>query len=158
MNRPTIKDINYNETIDEISLEIYNWCNEETELETIKEDLIDISNSNYNEDGYTLAKEFDYKGYSSDSELVEILDGISYSMHVEYDKYIKKWVIENNILPKKNIGDIVDVCYRNKKYIGEIIKIYKEDAKYGIFIESEGFVRTGSGTHNTLIKYEDIEK
>jgi NOL1/NOP2/fmu family ribosome biogenesis protein len=120
-----------------MSKEVFQWGRPETNLDEVYEDIKRILQDDYDfhENGYELARKLEDLGYSPDTELVEILDSVSYKMYIEIDEATKKWVITDNITPEFEIE--TEVYYtKNKKQISGIIKkIFVDDAKYGIYSE-----------------------
>ncbi len=70
MERPKFNDEMRKELAQIVGKIVFEWCNGDTELETCIEDAEEILRYRYNVDGYTLAKEFDDKGYYPDASLV----------------------------------------------------------------------------------------
>lgn len=113
-------------------------------------------------DGYEIARDLEYRGWCPDRELVEKLDG-GYHLHNAYDEAVRLWVVRHQIHPQFAVGDrVVYDWYRGREYSkrvpieGEITRVERFKAQYLIFVESEGHVRTGLGTHGTYINFEDV--
>lgn len=97
MERPKFNDVMRKELAQIMGKIVFDWCNGETELEQCIEDSEEVLKYNYNDDGYTIAKELDEKGYFPDTMLVEELDCISNKKSVIEKKYIEQWVKEINL-------------------------------------------------------------
>jgi hypothetical protein len=107
--------------------------------------------------GYHLAKFLDDLGIEPDVQLVEILDGTWAIADSFLNKAIKEWVYQYNILPGNNIGDMVSIeIGRNNIVTGEITNINADLAKYTVCCESQGHVKTGIGTHGSIVNFEDV--
>jgi hypothetical protein len=150
--------------IEEILPVILVWFNDnkdnDNNVEEITKDLMDKIEPY--KDGYKIAKDLDDRGWDSDSELVDILDGLDF--YTPLDKLTLMWIQANNIKPKFNVGDKVRVKSRlirstsNKEfYDGEITKI-DPAGKYVVFIEEVGHVRSGNGSHGSYINWGNVEK
>jgi len=136
--------------------DIKKWSKEDDDEEDILKSL--ISNYSSFEDGYTFAKKLDENdSWESDTELVNILDDASNYVREVLIEEEKKWVIENEITPPYQIGDKVSFNYRKKDVIGEIVKIWHDTAKFTIYCESLGHVKSGCGTNGTIINYENVK-
>lgn len=137
-----------------IGKELNEWCNNETELEDCVETCEEIFKWSRNDNGYEFAKKFEDEGFSPDSQLVEILDGVTYHVSNIKQKAIKKWVSENNLELKYEVGQIVLV---NLVRIGqvecEIMKLYPETLQYGLWHESLGYEK---GKGHRLVNQEQI--
>ena len=95
--RPTWNDEMVKELAKIVGKQVNEWCNDEIPLEDCIEDAEEILKWHSNDNGYGISKEFEDKGFSPDSELVEILDSVSYERIKVREKFIKKWVAENNL-------------------------------------------------------------
>src|SRR5690554_5668852 len=95
--RPTWNDEMVKELAKIVGKQVNEWCNDETPLEDCIEDAEEILKWHSNDNGYEISKEFEDKGFSPDSELVEILESVSYERIKVREKFIKKWVAENNL-------------------------------------------------------------
>ncbi len=157
--------------VQRIMPEIIQWFEQfeelsEEDIENIKEQLtnaIDKNNISELTDSYDIAKSLDSRYYwDSDSELVDILCGLDF-----YDVRMlltKKWIKDNNIIPKYKEGDSVivkslhlSIKYRQKEqYDGEIYKVY-EEGNYAIYIKEIGHVKNGTGTHGVILNWELID-
>lgn len=131
--RPKFNDEMRKELAQIVGKIVFEWCNGETELETCIEDAEDVLQFNYNEDGYTLAKAFDDKGYSVDTMLVDELDCVSNEASVIEKKHIQQWVKDNNLTLDIEIGAEVKYHYWKDQYkIGKVVKLYPQTMQYGV--------------------------
>ncbi len=139
----------------EIGKEIFEWCNEDVSLNECISDCEEIFKYNINDNGYELAKKFEDKGYSPDTELVDLLDQIWSSKDDLIRTAVEKWVIEDKIEPPYGMGTNVIVQYGHKKVEGTITEIKHKTAEYHVAIPSEGM--TIDGDRRAVIKYEYAE-
>ena len=153
--RPTFNDEMRLELAKEIGQEIFEWCNGDTPLKICISDCEEIFKWHSNDNGYELAKEFEDKGYSPDSSLVELLDSIDHSKRELVRKAVKIWVIEDKIVQQFELGTNVIVQYGHNKVEGTITGTYSETAEYQVAIPSEGM--TIEGSRRAIIKYENAE-
>lgn len=157
--RPTFNDTILDELSEEIAKSVHEWNNDvnepfESTLEAVKDIL--SSASARNENGYDLAKRFEDKGFEPDPQLVEILDYVSYAEMQILDKYIQKWVIEDEIKPELPIESkiLVKGNFFNPAMLEGIITGYREKtAEYLVCIPSKG--QTIDGKTRSIIKYEN---
>ena len=158
MKRPTLQTINIQPIVLDIAQQIHKWCDGETSLEdTIISTTKILENNRYVSDGYELAKDFEDEGWMPDSQLVEILEDVFWKMNQQLNVETKIWSEKNSIKPLLDCGKQVKFKNQGKIIEGEIIKIDDKEAKYHIFMPSEGHVREGVGKHARIFKYEDVE-
>jgi hypothetical protein len=133
-----------------------------TEHETLVKALIDAMRYGH-DDGYELSEKLNTSLYiNPDAQLVEILDDASHFKYNAYSVVLKKWVADNNIVCPFKLGD--KVIYYKKEYRfqtgepldGEITSIHADTATCTVFVESEGHVKQGVGSHGYIVAYEDI--
>lgn len=153
--RPTFNDVMRSKLAEEIGKEIFEWGNGKKPLERCISDCEEIFQYHVNDNAYELAKEFDYKGYSPDSQLVEILDSVGSSQSSLIRNAVKKWVIEDNIQPEFQVGTVCMVKYGSKTVEGSITDIRIETAEYLVCIPSEGMKIEDS--RRAIIKYENAQ-
>lgn len=126
----------------------------EEERDQILDDLADAIE--YEDDGFRIAEQLKSNHYwEPDAGLVEILD-----RHYKYDAYkdlVKKWVKENDIKPELAIESSVTVTVKGKSVNGIITNINNDTAEYTVCCESLGHVRSGIGTHGTILPYEEVK-
>lgn len=115
------------------------WCDNETELEDCINTAKKILKHN-SDDGYELAKDFESEGFSPDSELVEILNYVSYEKNTIINNCIRKWVVDNSLKLEFVVGQnvIVKLNYKGDK-VCEIMKLIPEEMKYGIWYDGIGY-------------------
>jgi hypothetical protein len=113
-------------------------------------------------DAYKLASCLDRDhGWSSNKDLVDLLDATDFIAHSNLYEVISDWVIANGIKPKRSIGDAVRLKTPGARGVsadvdGEIISIDEAHAQYIVRIPSLGHVSTGIGTHGVIINFEEI--
>ena len=141
LERPNWNDDMTKELADIVVEMLIEWYST-LDLEDCVEDAYDILVYYYNEDGYNLAREFEDKGYDSDSNLVDILDGVSHEKYNIGKKYLEQWVSDNNVKLDYEIGDIV-VCnfIKHGEVECEVVKLYPESAEYGLWFDGLGYER-----------------
>jgi hypothetical protein len=118
-------------------------------------DRYDLRNKN----GYELCKTLDRECHvEPDLDLVEYMDCAGHEIRMAVRDSEKQWVKDCEIEPRKNLGDIVEVKIKDTVYEGEIIKVDTDYAKYLVFIEDLGHVKSGSGTIGRTFNFEDVEE
>lgn len=164
MKRPTDKDVLPRDLAKTITNDVVKWLNEKESSNQEIEDMLTevIDDLGYHCDGYEFAKELEEKHYfSPDANLVDILDCVYSNLNEAKNALIETWVKENNINPKLNVGDIVNVeiakSFHKKIYSGKIIKINEKHATYTICISELGHVEFGCGTLGSIVAFEDVE-
>lgn len=139
MKRPTIYDeAVIVETVEHMLPEVLGWLEaDEKEGKEISEQLVNVLQDSYEYDGYKLAKKLDddYM-WSSDAELVEILETVSNAIFAVCTQQTNKWVLENNIKPQYAINDRVTYKNSNKTTNGVIVDIQLEMGNY--LIQNDG--------------------
>jgi hypothetical protein len=128
-----------------------------------------IGHNSYTKDGYQLARSLEYSMWEPDSELVDILDSYTIFIDRAHREAVKLWVVDNQIIPQKNIGDAVLVKVRGVEYDGFILSVDTTTAQYTINIPALGHIehtfdngvatRVGSetGTFGTIKPVEEID-
>lgn len=126
--------------------------------------------SNYDLDGYALARELD--DWNPNAELVEILDHASVLISKAEKKLIRQFIEENDIKPRLSKGMEVNVpgrylsggfgrknIERSKIYKGTI-KSIETDGNYTVYSQEAGHVTAESGECGvtaTYIPWRDLE-
>jgi hypothetical protein len=152
--RPTWNDEMVKELAQIVGKQVNEWCNDETPLEDCFETAEKILKWHSNDDGYELAKEFEDEGFSPDSELVEILDSVSYDRSKVQESFIKKWVAENNLKLELTEGQkVIAKLVRKGEVEGEIVKLYPETMQYGFWHEGQG---CDKGKGHTYVNFENV--
>lgn len=108
-------------------------------------------------DGYELAKEFDDCGLDVTSSLVQELDYVYlyYERDKILEKHVKEWVKNTNQVLEFQVGDKVNVTYRNKPVVGEVVKLYPETMEVGVWCDA---LRAPRDKTHLLKKSEDVTK
>ena len=134
--------------------EYYKWssAHDSVEREELEKDIINCILSYYI-DGFELAKELERDVHiTGDSELVDILDGISYTKDRQLKILIGKWVKDNNLtIPDDVIGKKVCVTQNFRTYNNHFITKIKPET-YEVCISDK--IDTQGGF---IIKYENIK-
>lgn len=154
VKRPTWNDEMVRELAQIVGKQVNEWCNNKTPLEDCIETTEKILQWHSNDNGYELAREFEYKGFSPDSELVEILDSVSYGRIKVQETFIKRWVVENNLKLDLVEGQKVIAKLVHKGEVeGDIVKLYPETMQYGFWHEGQGFEK---GKGHTYVNFENV--
>jgi len=153
-NRPTWGEEMKKDLAKIVGKLVNEWCQNETSLEECIESSEKVLEYNSNDNGYELAKEFEDEGFSPDSELVEILDCVSYEKSKVQEAFIKKWVADNNLKLELSIGQrVVANFVRKGQFECEIVKLYPETMQYGLWYESIGYEK---GKGHAIVNFESI--
>lgn len=108
-------------------------------------------------DGYEVAKRMESEGYVPDARLVEILDGVDHEMYAAHEELAKEWVERHQVAAKLKVGDRVSASrfnqpsYDKSKFIGEIVQVYADIAKYGV--REDG----GRPDSHAIVDFESVE-
>ena len=156
--------------VEKILDNIISWLDEDDERredgadeDSIRDELMLVIS--YSKDGYEMAKNLDDDySWSSDSNLVDILDSLSF-----YDarkKLVQKWIKDNDIKPFYLDGQEVTISskhlpykYRDKPfYKGIVIKVNFEEGTYLVKSSELGHVSEGLGTHGIILDWDKVEK
>lgn len=141
------------EAIQSISQQVLEWSGEECE-QGILDDLSDVIRSSHDFCGYEIAKKLDNIGWSPDATLVDILDQYETLLARAHDEAVKKWVVENNIVPQKKVGDAVRITTLDKKIVdGFIHGVNAALALYTVNVPSLGHL--AYSYENGIAKAED---
>lgn len=98
-----------------------------------------VKNSTRDFDGYDLAKTIEQQFmWDVDASLVEILDSYSHLLYKAHRNAVKAWVIENNIIPQRDVGDDIMVIVFQVGYHGRIVHVDTETAQYSVNIPALG--------------------
>lgn len=129
------------------------------DIEDTKEDINDVFASFSSENGYVICQQFEKYGWEIDSELINIMDEVQHTKFNLHDDLQASWVKSNNITPQLSLNDKVKISKGyNEFVVGEIINIYRPTAKYLVFCESEGHVKSGNGTRGFIVDFEKVCK
>jgi len=115
-------------------------------------------------DGYEIARELDSRGWSADSQLVELMDQLAWRRYDAHHDVVCEWVKSENIKPALGVGDLVTIKARRKgamvaePFDGEITSVREDEARYVVLVEALGHVREGVGSHGIVMAYEDVTK
>lgn len=123
------------------------------------DDLIEMATDvidHYDDDGYSLAKMLEDSYFlSPDTELVNELDTVLGLKRTAHKASIKRWVEENAIKCPFKIGSIVRTD-SVKGGTGEVYEINESEATCCVRFERLGHVKSGTGTHGKILKYEEM--
>ncbi len=120
------------------------------------EDAKKILESNYNDDGFQLAKEFEDEGYSIDASVVDELDCVQGIISDATKEQTKIWVKQFGIELHLKVGQkvIFDAWTKNNDE-GEIVKLYPETAQYVVW--SPTINKPNTGLCGYIIDFERIK-
>lgn len=127
------------------------WCQNDESRETLEEDIIKCL-FEYDDDGYHLAEFLKEEVYiEPDSELVDILDNVSFAKDSLTKELIRQWTKENFLdIPSDVVGKKVNANQNLKKYENYYINsIYPETYQVTI---SEKFDKKGGW----VINFENV--
>ena len=154
VNRPTWNDEMKKELAQIVGKQVNEWCNDETPLEDCIETAEKILQWYRDGNGYELAKEFEDEGFSPDSELVEILESVSYDRIKVQETFIEKWVAENNLKLDLVEGQkVIPKMGRKGEVECEIVKLYPETMQYGLWYEGQG---SKKGKGHSIVNFENV--
>ena len=137
--------------------ELMRWANETENRAGYVEDARKVIGKCTYHNSYELAKDLEFKGYTPDTELVEILEGASLHLYVSHRKAVAAWVQAEGITSPVCIGDTVSFERRGKRIAGEVTRIEEHTAQVIVCCPDFGHVREGLGTHGIYVNYEDIQ-
>ena len=125
-----------------------------SQIDEVKEDL--FTAIQWDDDAYEVAKNLEHAGWDSDSDLVDILDQISYHrLDAHKNLVFNDWILKHGVTPKFSLGEKIGFKLKGKTEIGEIIHVYHDSAKYVIHCPHHGHVKSGAGTHGHVIPFEE---
>lgn len=146
-----------------LAKEVNEWADDEENENTEKHMIEVLEDCFYDLDGYKMAKrlEDDY-GYDCDAGLVNILDNADNLVRHHLSEATKKWVTENSIKPKFEVGQPVIVKHKDKDVAGTVGKIMDATAEYVVNCPSLGHRSPGligkgiPGTYGIVVCYENV--
>lgn len=131
----------------------------EDDREEYRTELLSVIEESYNDDGYSLAKDLDSKGWEIDAELVEVLDATGRLRHKWYQIFRSRWVQSNGIVIPFNIGDLVQAPRRKPQYV---VKLMPGTAEVGLaddrLVNSPGPLRWYTYPAETVTLVEAVKK
>lgn len=101
-------------------------------------------------DGYEMAKELEEKGYSPDSQMVELLENYHSHISSHHTKAIKQWVKYENITLSYKVGDNVEAKWGRDNIKGEITELLPETAEYLVQVDKNSSSRCVVKSENVL--------
>ena len=151
MKRPNLLDQDVINTVaKKLSPRVSTWLGENTDP---SDDLAKAIDDALSWDGFRIALALSDLGWEPDEDLVHILSQAGSEAYAARDELTRQWVTSKGILPAHKVGDMV----KYKGHIYEITKIDEKLARYLLFSETLGHVRSGLGTHGTYANSEDVE-
>ena len=131
------------------------------DLDDLRKQL--AGSAEYYRDGYRMASSLDRNyHWEVDSELVDMLDGLHYTLSDEKKIAVWAWLKDNNIFPKLIQGANVKVKPRDSTEIidGIITKVDLEGGQYIVRCPSLGHIEPGgtrTGTLGIYLDYAEVE-
>lgn len=159
--RPTWNDGMKKELAVVLGQIIYDWCDGDVPLYECTEDALKFLREGYHfyDDGYSMAKEFEYYGYNPDSDLVESLSCLWYEREKILDKHICQWVKENALRLNLEIGQSVDIFANDKlrpdNVKCEIVSLYHDKFQYGVWHNA---LKYEKGKGHVIVDAEEVVK
>lgn len=154
MSRPSIFDEAIIRTVArKLSPKVASWLGEGGV--DVSEELFEAIDNALSWDGYRIARSLeDGAGWEPDEELVRVLERAFTEAHTARDELTRQWVVSEGIKPAHKVGDKVQ--YKKEATVYEVTKIDEQLARYVLFSEALGHVRSGPGTHGSYINFEDV--
>jgi hypothetical protein len=115
-------------------------------------------------DGYEIARALDSRGWSADSQLVDLMERLAMDRYDALQEVVREWVTAENIRPAMGVGDLVTIMARRpgsfaeQPFDGEITRVMEDEACYMVLVEALGHVRDGFGVYGIMKAYEDVTK
>lgn len=154
MARPTIYDDGVRKAVVEaLAPVVVAWLGDGSEVEDVATDLEDAFYGVYDWDAYRLARALENAGWEPDEGLVNELGRAHMEAIKAHGDLVRKWVEAEGLKPTHAVGDRV----KTKRGLeGEVTRVDTSLARYLVFSEKEGHVRSGPGTHGTYVDFEDL--
>lgn len=134
---------------------------DDSEVEHVKDELIDALTYEYYGDGYDIVKYLDQTyGWDGGAELVDVFEEAFFKRREAYREVVKEWVYSAGVMPRKKVGDSVSFFSGGKKYRGVVSRVDTDHAQYLLFSEEMGHKMPGSfkgsGYTGVYVNYEDV--
>lgn len=156
-------EINH-QIVEAIYPKVLKWLKEngedtaDNDAEGIKKDLFRAIDSTLGDDSYQIAKALDdYCHWEVDATLQGVLEEVSFLRFTIYEKVVAKWVVDESIVPFFVQGALVEFTRDRQVVVGEILKIDFNQGVYAVHCPSLGHVKTGTGTHATILPFEEVK-
>jgi hypothetical protein len=121
----------------------------ESEEPHVREQIMEVLSDG--DDGYSMARKLERKGWEEDRYLVDLMDDASFALHSAYKELVMQWVAVYGISPNRKIGDVVSTTHwHHKGQVGTIKKIYMDEAKYGVHFSDQ------PATSWQILNYEEV--
>lgn len=108
------------------------------------------------QDAYNMTKDLDNCGYDVNASVVELCDDYVSEIMNFNRKLVKEWVKSNNIQCPYKLDDVVEYKENGKVHKGIISNVNLKEGTVVLCCESEGHVRSGTGTQGYVVNYEEI--
>ena len=143
-------------TVDKLMPLIMKWYGNTSENEIEIRENVKLA-IEFDDDGYEIVRTLESSCYwDVDRSLIDVMDEVSHLRRLSHDYYVEKWVLNNGVMPKHQLGEVVSFKQKGKLYSGTITKILEKDAQYLVNCPDLGHVKSGVGTHGTYLLYEDV--
>lgn len=147
--------------IDAIVPEVERWSGSKLSVEEIA-DCRDLLRSGllWHSNGYEFARDFDRRGWTPDSELVDILENADTKLYHALRAAEEAWLTASQARPALTVGTkvVLPPEQENAGWPGEIVRINETAGTYTVFVESLGHVRDGLGCTGRLFTWEMLER
>lgn len=144
VKRPKETDLDVQKAaVDMLMPTVWAWINANGDClyekdEIIKDLVKAVDTRLYYFDGYRFAKILENYGWEPDTSLVNVLDSYKGFLTQAHKDAVRLWVVENNIIPQKDVGDDVIISALGCKYSGKIVFVDIETAQYSVNIPGLG--------------------
>lgn len=133
--------------------EVLEWLGDEgDDAEKVEEQLRELlarRGSSPDADGYTLAKELDYQGWSPDARLVEILDDAFGAIREAHKSLVKAWVTAHGLTLALAVGTRVETPHGT----GEIVELWSETHEYLVKLDEHD---SSNGYRGHILEAEKV--
>lgn len=108
-------------------------------------------------DGYHIGRYLEDEGWTMHAGLIEIFDEAMDLRLEAHRQLVREWVLNEGILPTRQLGDTVTIDHQGQRVVGVIDRIDTRQGTYLVRCHSLGHVPQGQrGVHGFVINYEDI--
>jgi hypothetical protein len=145
------------ETVDLMMPSVMKWFGSSEDEEEIRDNIKQVLE--FEDDSYQIAKELEDNLYwSVDRELINVLDEVKWRRDEAHKGVVYAWVVQNCVTPKLTLEQKVQFRHKGRILEGIVTKIYESEAKYLVFSEELGHIRSGVGVHGIVLPYEEVDE
>lgn len=103
-------------------------------------------------DGYSMARELENRHmWAEDRYLVDLMDEGDSFLSKAHKEILGQWIKCYGIDPERKTGEIVSTTHWHRKgQVGTIMKIYEDEAKYGVHFDDQ------PATSFQIVLYEEV--